>query len=92
MQDYMEGKSYYLVSEHTLTLDDLPTVAVCFKVNYTTKIRLQNYPKLIYEKDFSVDVKIVENGNKTGKMIATKEGERTSKGASDLVGDSLRGS
>ena len=33
----------------------------------------------------------VENRNKTGKMIATKEGERTSKGASDLVGDSLRG-
>ena len=64
-QEYLQGSTFYSVSREPLTLHDLPTLTVCWKVLEWNHMGFQRE----YGKDFTIHVRVLEKEEKIVTLI-----------------------
>ena len=57
-EDYLKDGTSYAITQEPLSLDDLPTVTLCWRITKYIKWS-------VYEKDVTIDAKVFENQEKT---------------------------
>ena len=62
IEEYLEGKKIYSVSQEPVTLHDLPTITICWKFGTSFTAMPQ---RATYGKDFTIDVKILDSSEET---------------------------
>ena len=62
IEEYLEGKKIYTVSQEPVTLHDLPTITICWKFGSSFTAMPQ---RVTYGKDFTIDVKILDGSEET---------------------------
>ena len=60
IEEFLEGSTMYTTSQEPLRLYDLPTITICWKLWSS---------RLIYGKDFIIDIKIIEMDEETLTLL-----------------------
>ena len=71
----MEGKTYYTITNQAVTLEDLPTLTICWPLEVDTAGK--KYMRIRYREDFTVDVKVSGSKNQT-TTLQEEENVKTS--------------